>query len=155
MNFYRGITEWDFLGSVLWGDAIYENNDALIKSPYGNSLFAIISGIMFLSLILVTFFTDKIFKNHGMFCKCCSIICLPCPQNCFNLSNDFTSTITLNETSCIENDIVESELDHLNPIESNKDTECCGTEIGIYSNGSMTWIIEPPLSDERISLKEV
>ena len=49
----------------------------------------------------------------------------------------------------------ESELDHLNPIEGKKDTECCGTEIGIYSNGSMTWIIEPPLSDEVISLKEV
>ena len=155
MNFYRGITEWDFLGTVLYGEHIYENNDALIKSPYGNSLFAIVSGIMFLFLILVTFFTDKIFKNHGMFCKCCSIICLPCPQNCFNLSNDFTSTITLNETSCNENDIEEAELDHLNPIESKKDAQCCGTEIGIYSNGSMTWIIEPPLSDEVISLKEV
>ena len=155
MNFYRGITEWDFLGGVLRGDHIYENNDALIKSPYGNSLFAIISGIIFLFLILFTFFTDKIFKNHGIFCKCCSVICLPCPQNCFNLSNEFSSTLTLNEASCAENDMEEPELDQCYPIESEKESECSGTEIGVYSNGSITWITEPPLSDEAIALQEV
>ena len=155
MNFYRGITEWDFLGSVLWGDYIYEYNDALIKSPYGNSLFAIISGVMFLSLILLTFFTNKIFKNHGMFCKCCSIICLPCPQNCFNLTNEFSSTLTLDETSCEEHDFEDQQLDHFDPIENDKDVECCGTEVGIYSNGSIIWITPPPLLDDATSVQEV
>ena len=156
MNFYRGIIEWDFLGSALEPEKwIFERNDALFKSPYGNSVFAIISGVVFLFLIILTFFTDKIFGNYGVFCKCCSIVCFPCPQNCFNLSNKLSPTIILDDTSSRDNDIKESELEPIVDNESKKDDAGCSTEIYLYSKGSIVWISRPTLQEETVSLKEV
>ena len=69
MDFYRGSVSWDFIGNVLNYEQIFENNDALFKFTYGNSIFAIISGIFFLLLILLTFFTNKVIINHEVFFK--------------------------------------------------------------------------------------
>ena len=69
MDFYRGSVSWDFIGNVLNWEKIFENNDALFKFTYGNSIFAITSGIFFLLLILLTFFTNKVIINHEVFFK--------------------------------------------------------------------------------------
>ena len=69
MDFYRGCVSWDFIGNALNRERIFENNDALFKFTYGNSIFAIISGIFFLLLILLTFFTNKVIINHEVFFK--------------------------------------------------------------------------------------
>ena len=74
MDFHRGVNDWDFIGVALKEEYIYENNDALFKNRYGNSLFAIISFIFFFFLISITFFTDKMFKfrfiakSFSLFC---------------------------------------------------------------------------------------
>ena len=67
MDFYRGIVSWDFLGNVLHFERIHENNDALIKYNYGNSIFAIVSGSFFLVLIIFTFFTNKVIIDYEKF----------------------------------------------------------------------------------------
>ena len=51
MDHQRGIVNWDFIGIALKPEGIYENNDALFKSRYGNSLFAIFTGIFSLSIM--------------------------------------------------------------------------------------------------------
>ena len=69
MDFYRGCVSWDFIGNALNWERIIENNDALFKFTYGNSIFAIISGTFFFFLILFTFFTNKVIINHEAFFK--------------------------------------------------------------------------------------
>ena len=65
MDYYRDVVNWNFLGNALRNEVIYENNDALFKSRWGNTLFAIISGTFFLFLIILTFCTDKILRKNG------------------------------------------------------------------------------------------
>ena len=67
MDFYRGTVKWDFLGNILSFETIYENNDALIKNNYGNSIFAIVSGSFYLLLIFFTFFTNKVIIDYEKF----------------------------------------------------------------------------------------
>ena len=67
MDFHRGIVRWDFLGNILNFEQIHENNDALFKYSYGNSIFAIVSGSFFLVLIIITFFTNKVIIDHEKF----------------------------------------------------------------------------------------
>ena len=86
MEFYRGIVNWDFIDVLLHEELIYENNDALFKYRYGNCLFASISGILFLFLIIFTFSPNNIFKIYKMYCKCGSECCYICPENFINIS---------------------------------------------------------------------
>ena len=155
MNIYRGITEWDFLGSALLTEGIYESNDSLIKSPYGNLYFAITSGVIFLILIILAFYTDRIFETHSIFGKCCLITCLPGPNNFFNLSNELSSSISQNNLSSVDNDGEDAELDDKSSDENKRDTDHCGTEIAVYSSCSIKWITKLPLSNELLSSKEV
>ena len=105
MDRYRGVTSWDFLGFALTPEFIWENNDALFRSSYGNSLFAIISFVFFFFLILLTFFTDKIFKVFGEYCKCLCTPFLSYPNNCFDLNSEYfqylqTPHNLTNEVNC-------------------------------------------------------
>ena len=79
LDYHRGVVNWDFIGISEYGVKIYENNDALFKNRFGNSIFALTTGVLFLLLIIFTFLSDMIFKNNGIFCKCFSILCFPCP----------------------------------------------------------------------------
>ena len=54
MDYHRGVVNWDFIGLALKPEYITENNDALFKNRYGNSIFAIASGVFFLFLIILT-----------------------------------------------------------------------------------------------------
>ena len=72
MDYYRGIVNCNYIGLALGPEWIYENNDALFKRRYGNSIFAITTGGLFFFLVVLTFFTDKIFKKCVIYCKCFS-----------------------------------------------------------------------------------
>ena len=87
MEFYRGIISWDFIGTGLRKEGIYENNDALFKNRYGHCMFASISGILYLLLIIFTFSVHKIF-----------------PQNIVNFSKALCLSPTLEITSIPTND---------------------------------------------------
>ena len=92
MDYYRGVVKWEFISLALDSELIFENNDALFKSKYGNSWFAVISGVFFFFLIILIFFTNKIFKNHGIYCKCLSVLFCPCPNNFLNLNAEMITT---------------------------------------------------------------
>ena len=145
INFIRGVAYWDFLGLALRPEMIYENNDSLFKTKHGNTLFAIITGSLFLFLIIIVFFTEKIFRKHGIYCKCCSILCCPCPQNCINISQDLSSSQSL--------EIAFSHVDDGN--ENVENTKSCGTEIFIYLNGDMIWTTESLSAQDEIELNKV
>ena len=123
MDYQRGVFDWDFISLTLERELIYENNDALFKSRHGNSLFATISGIFFLSLIILTFFTEKIFQNRGINCKCFSVLCLPCPSNCVNLNAkiDTTKSVQTNPSVIKNDDEHESENPNSNEKEEEKE----------------------------------
>ena len=115
---YRGVTNWDFLGLALEPEFIYENNDALFKSSHGNSLFAVTSFVFFFFLIILTFFTDKIFKRLTVYCKC---LCTPfpaCPNNCFDLNSEFSQ--------CSKSSNLQTEHSQTNEINFQGETETSG-----------------------------
>ena len=66
MDFYRGIVYWEFLGLELSHELKFEGNDSLFKNEYGNPLFAIISFVLFIIIVNVSFFSDKVFKYQDV-----------------------------------------------------------------------------------------
>ena len=155
MDFYRGVINWDFIGLDLSLEVIYENNNALIKTNYGNIIFAATSGICFFLLIIFTFYTDKIFKNKGMYCKCCYMLCLPCPENCFHLNNLLPTTLPSEKNSNQMHDESDTALQNLNFDDTSKDAEDIVTQIYVYKHGKITWVCGKPLSAEKLELDKV
>ena len=152
-DFYRGIIYWDFIGPIILSpEHIYENNDALFKSNYGNSIFALTSGISFFFLIMLTFFTDKLFGSKGIYCKCCNILCFPCPQNCFHFNNTLNPLAPLTPRSDIEKD---SACQTIDSGENLSEADDATTKIYVYSNGNTKWLSGKPSSTETIQSKQV
>ena len=137
MEFYRGIVNWDFVEIVLEKEGVYESNDALFKHRYGNCLFASISGILFLSLIIFTFSTNNIFKTRNTYCKC-GFLSSICPQNFINFSKILCLSPTLEITSI-----------------PTVDEEDSIFYMYRYNNGSATLMMEDPISLKQITLKQV
>ena len=65
---------------------MFENNDALFKSKYGNTIFAMASATFFLVLIILFFGGETLFKERGFHCRCLNVICCPWPKPCINLT---------------------------------------------------------------------
>ena len=59
MDSYRGVTTWDFVSFSLEDEDIFENNDALFKFRYGNTLFAAISSFLLFFLLSFSFLLTK------------------------------------------------------------------------------------------------
>ena len=160
MDYYRGIVSWDFIGSVLIPEHIYEINDSIFKSNYGSSLFAITSGVLFLILIIFVFLTENIFENFGIYWKCCSILCISCPNNCLILSNNVFEFQT-QENEHISYDDVEHEIvEKPKPSKTFKNIKTVelvrlDTKLSIYSNVEMVLIDGDMIFDRGISLKKV
>ena len=56
-EFYKQTPSWKFVGAN--HNNIFENNDALIKSPYGNIIFASATMILFFALIVAVFYNEN------------------------------------------------------------------------------------------------
>ena len=138
MEFYRGTINWDFVGVELSGESLWENNDALFKHRYGNCLFASISGILFLFLIIFTFSTNNIFPIYKMCCKRHSKDCSICPQKIILFPQILCLSPTLELTSV--------------PTEDKQGSIFYMCK---YSNGSATVITEEPVSVITTKWKQV
>ena len=150
MDFYRGVTDWSFISIALETEHIYENNDALFKSRFGNSIFAVISCVFFFCLIILFFMTDRIFKNCGMYCRCFSIMCFPCPQNCSNLSNQLPSTQNFE----FHHSSNGKEVD-LDSKEKFAEDENETTHIFVYTRDSKIWFKGEAVNKEEILEEKV
>ena len=104
MEFYRGTVNWDFVGTDLYEESLFENNDALFKNRYGNCLFASITGILYLFLIIFTFSTNEKFPFPELYCKRHSKSCSIRPQNFIVFSQILCLSPTLEITSIPSND---------------------------------------------------
>ena len=60
-EFYKGTPSWKFVGTD--DENIFENNDALVKSPYGNIIFASVSMVLFFILIMIVFYDENYFSK--------------------------------------------------------------------------------------------
>ena len=125
MEFYRGTVNWDFVGVELSGESLWENNDALFKHRYGNCLFASISGVLYLFLIIFAF-------------KLCSESCFVCPKHLIKFSQIFSLSPTLEITS-VPTDDKNDPIFYMNR----------------YSKGSATLITEDRLCVKLTKLKQV
>ena len=95
-DYYKGVHDWKF-NSTDRQNFVYENNDALFKSMYGNTIFSVTTGTFFLMLIILFFGSEKLFKERGIHFKCLNILCCPCPEPCINLTepdHDPSSSLT-------------------------------------------------------------
>ena len=82
MEQYRQIPTWYQLIEVIYSGGDFDSN-ALIKHPYGSTVFGICSLLLYLFLITIFFAWENIFKDDGCLCNLCkSIFCSPCPNPC-------------------------------------------------------------------------
>ena len=137
MDFYRGSVSWDFIGNVLNWEKIFENNDALFKYSYGNSIFAIISGSFFLLLILLTIFTNKVIIDHEVFFK------VGMKPPCLS-SKTVTNSYKIKST-------VESPNDNNNP----KHVEQCSIAMHGHFKRKINYNKKKTCNDGNIQLKKV
>ena len=80
MDQYRQIPTWYRIVNDK-GDR--SDSNALIKHPYGSTVFGISSLLLYLFFIIIFFAWDKIFKTDGCLCNLCkSIFCSPCLNPC-------------------------------------------------------------------------
>ena len=62
--------------------AIGENSDAIFKHPLANTIFGGCFSSLFLILMFMYFGTGRLFKDNGLHCGICNILCCPCPGPC-------------------------------------------------------------------------
>ena len=79
-DYYKGVYEWEF-------EKKGENNDALFKSQYGNTIFATTTAVFFLTLIMLFFGSSALFRYRGIHRRCLTILCCPCPKPCISLTD--------------------------------------------------------------------
>ena len=101
-DYCKGIHQWEFgkhvvkklepldiTNTIMWygrAEEDFENNNALFKSNYGNTYFAIITFTLSLTLIIVFFGSGALFKEKGIHCRFLTILCCPFPNPCINIS---------------------------------------------------------------------
>merc|ERR1719167_1543508 len=61
-----------------------QDNNALLKYPYGNTIFAIATFSFYLFLMTIFFAWDKLFQDDGLICTLFKRICPPCRNPCSN-----------------------------------------------------------------------
>ena len=99
-DYYKDVHNWEFGEIPRFGSVVGENNDALFKSPYGNTIFATISAISFLALITLFFGSESIFGKRGIHCRILTILCWPSPNPCISYTDHrFESTSESNPSN--------------------------------------------------------
>ena len=84
-DYQKGVHNWDF--NNFNHEYSFTTDDALFKSNYGNTIFALATATIFLTLIIFFFRSQNIFKERGIHCRCLNILCCPCPEPCIKLGN--------------------------------------------------------------------
>ena len=84
-DYYKGIHNWKF-DATDKENGVFESNDALFKSNYGNTIFATTTAIFFVVLIILFFGSGKLFQDRGIHCRCLNILCCPCSKSCISLT---------------------------------------------------------------------
>ena len=88
-DYYKGVYDWEFDASYTNLEdriLIQENNDAILKSNYGNTIFAATTATFFLILIIFFFGSEELHKERGIHLGCLNIPCCPCTEPCINLT---------------------------------------------------------------------
>ena len=80
LDYYKGVPSWNF--NAHYYGSIAQDNNALLKYPYGNTIFSIATFSFYLFLIAIFFAWDKIFKEDGLLCKLFKSIPNPFPNPC-------------------------------------------------------------------------
>ena len=138
-DYYKGVHQWKF-GTNINNEfiSVGENNDALFKHPYGNTIFATATATIFLILIILFFGSQSLLKEEGHHCKCLPILCCPCPKPCSRSSASDPDPLTL-LTSSNQTTRNESERDKVS------------TDVNPKSDKQ----IERKPDDEKVVVKEV
>ena len=90
LDHYRGVPSWLFTPFTFEnseGQIVHEvaqDNNALLKYPYGNTIFAIATFSFYLFLMTIFFAWDKLFQDDGLICTLCTRICSLCRNPCSN-----------------------------------------------------------------------
>ena len=87
LDHYKGVPSWPFTREISEGKILHnlaQDNNALLKYPYGNTIFAIATFSFYLFLMIIFFAWDKLFEDDGLICTLCKRICPPCRNPCSN-----------------------------------------------------------------------
>ena len=134
-DYYKGVHDWNFIGNSEWknnGTLNLENNDALFKAKYGNTIFALTSATFFLGLIIIFFRSNTLFKEKGIHCRCLNILFCPCPKPCINLTEpdlDPSSSLTTSDRKMNR----EKHAEQASHEETSIDSDRPQTEVYLYS----------------------
>ena len=102
LDHYKGVPSWPFTSENIIGEIEnnpFQDNNALLKYPYGNTIFSIATFSFYLFLMSIFFSWDKIFKEDGLLCTFCKSIPNPCPNPCSTPQSEDPdpSTVDANE----------------------------------------------------------
>ena len=75
---YKGVPLWSQNAEVSKLEGYYYDSNALIRYPFGNTIFSITSFLLYLVLTTIFFAWERIFKDNGVLCKYCKSSCPPC-----------------------------------------------------------------------------
>ena len=94
MEQYRQIPTWY---QIVEDSGHPGESNALIKHPYGSTVFGISSLLLYLFLIIIFFAWEKIFKDGGCICNLCKcIFCSPCSNPCHKTQPEESDPSTVN-----------------------------------------------------------
>ena len=133
-DYYKGVYDWNFIGNSedKYQPSKFENNDALFKSKYGNTIFAMTSATLFLGLIIIFFGSNTLFKEKGIHCQCLNGLFCPCPKPCINLTEpDLDPSSSLTTSGLKTNG--EKVAEQASQEETSVDSDRPQTEVYLYS----------------------
>ena len=101
LDHHKGVPSWPFTRVNHYDGQIVHNanqdNNALFKSPYGNTIFAIATFSFYLFLMTIFFAWDKIFKEDGLLCTLFKSIPNPFPNPCCNPQSEDSDPSSSND----------------------------------------------------------
>ena len=131
--YYKGVPSWDFIGIQVAGQSVYQANDALFKTPYGNTIFAITSSLFFFLLIVLFFNTEMLFKRRGIHCICMHILCCPCPSPCIHYTDPSLNTPAIEVISPVDSEMNGESLNEVGAANESNSNGQSHTEIYCYT----------------------
>ena len=116
LDHYRKVPDWDFEDL----EGLGQDNNALLKYSNGNTIFSIATLSLYLCLTTIFFGWDKLFKDDGILCTFCKIICRRFRNPCSSPSSEASDKSTVNNEEIPQKDhepAIESPTDNRQSIE--------------------------------------